>query len=771
MANNDQIILNPLLSDVSEIRKESRKRFKPYDFVSIKETLLDDYLKDGWEIDRVLKTKTRVKRLKQIDERLENRLWMLLYRLGYPELNQGRNFQIMIKRKDAKPISKQIDVFARDEETVIVAECKSSQKLRKKSLQKDIEEFANLKGPISKSIKNYYGKDFKPKIVWLFVTENIIWSGPDKERAVGENIRIITERELRYYQQIAEHLGISARYQFLAEFLKDQKIPELKDTVVPAICGKLGGHKFYCFVTTPQQLLKIAFINHRSLNDPEGAPAYQRLVSRSRMKQIGSFLVGGGFFPTNILVNFVRTVRFNAIKKCTIGDITYGHLFLPDRYQSAWVIDGQHRLYGYAYVNKELRNKNIIVIAFEKMSKEQEANLFVTINHEQKTVPKTLLDDLEGELKWGSKVPSEKIGAISARLISILNTDVGEPFYNRVTQQGITATNETCLTVPAIKDGLWKSGLVGRSIMKRKVYEPGPFSGVKDFETLDRARSGLNQFFLIIHDSNFKQWERGRAGFLCTNVSIQGYLMLLSSLIKYMELNKAIVANELTPEEIILEIEEYLEPVILYLSNVSDVQIEKDFKVQFGAGGPKEYYFRLCSIVKKQFDDFRPEGMDDWEMEQSDDKIEAADRNLKNLNMQVQSYIFKVFKEQYGEEKDAYWHRGVTDKKIKTRAYEKSLDDDDEDRLPLENYLDFIEYKKIVENKIHWPMFKTVFDIQDGEKGHSKNIKWMERVNELRRIPAHATEKRNYKVEDFDYIYFIYEEFHKRLQAVSEDID
>ena len=112
----------------------------------------------------------------------------------------------------------------------------------------------------------------------------IIWSKPDKERADGLNIRIITERELRYFIQIAEHLGSAARYQFLAEFLHGQKIPGLSNTTVPAIRGKLGGNYFYCFLTTPKQLLKISFINHRSLNDPEGIPTYQRLVSQARMK-------------------------------------------------------------------------------------------------------------------------------------------------------------------------------------------------------------------------------------------------------------------------------------------------------------------------------------------------------------------------------------------------------------------------------------------------------------------------------------------------------
>lgn len=29
---------------------------------------------------------------KEIDERLENRFWMLLAKLGYPEVSDGRNF-------------------------------------------------------------------------------------------------------------------------------------------------------------------------------------------------------------------------------------------------------------------------------------------------------------------------------------------------------------------------------------------------------------------------------------------------------------------------------------------------------------------------------------------------------------------------------------------------------------------------------------------------------------------------------------------------------
>lgn len=233
-----------------------------------------------------------------------------------------------------------------------------------------------------------------------------------------------------------------------------------------------------------------------------------------------------------------------------------------------------------------------------------------------------------------------------------------------------------------------------------------------------------------------------------------------------MESNKGLAARELAPNELISEVEEYLDPILSWLSAANGGQMEKRFKVQFGSGGPREYFFRLSHMIKEKFSDFTPEGMDDWAQEQSDDLVADADRKLKELNVQVQKSIFDIFKKRYGIENQAYLNKGIADKKIMTRAFEKSLDDDDDARLPLENYLDFIDYKKIVENKLHWPLFKPLFDIPEpGEKGYSKNIRWMERVNELRRIPAHATEKRNYKVTDFEYIDFVYDEFMQRHEV------
>ena len=115
-------------------------------------------------------------------------------------------------------------------------------------------------------IRDSFGGRAKPKIIWVYVTRNIIWSTPDLDRAIAAKIRIVTENELQYFETFIKHMGPAGRYQILGDFLRDQKVPGLAEKRLPAIRGSLGGDTFYAFVTTPRHLLKISFINHQALN-------------------------------------------------------------------------------------------------------------------------------------------------------------------------------------------------------------------------------------------------------------------------------------------------------------------------------------------------------------------------------------------------------------------------------------------------------------------------------------------------------------------------
>lgn len=72
------------------------------------------------------------------------------------------------------------------------------------------------------------------------------------------------------------------------------------------------------------------------------------MVKPSRLKSIAAYIDKGGQFPTNIVINF-KTKKSNLEfqKMENFENTAFGKLTLPGQYGSAWVIDGQHRLYGF----------------------------------------------------------------------------------------------------------------------------------------------------------------------------------------------------------------------------------------------------------------------------------------------------------------------------------------------------------------------------------------------------------------------------------------
>ena len=751
-------------TDPAGAKREYTDRSRPYDHRSIPHAEADILLAQGdWSEHRRFKTRVHLRRPRTHDELLENRVWCLLYNLGYLEISCGRDFQVLIRRRGARDLYKQIDVLARDDETVLAVECNSQAELGKRSLQHDLADFASLKGPLARVINRSYGSSAKPKIVWLFVTNNIVWSESDKQRAQGQSIRRVTERELKYYEQLARHLGPAARFQILAEFLAGQKIPALADRKVPAIRGKLGGHTYYSFVTTPRHLLKIAFVNHRTLNDPNALPTYQRLLTRSRVNKIASYISSGGFFPTNLLLNFKIPTRFDIVKADNDTGVTYGYLYLPDQYKSAWVIDGQHRLYGYSRLSDSYLRQNLLVVAFQGLAAEQEAKLFVTINHEQKSVPRTLLDDLHGDLNWGSDVPRERLAAMAARIIGQLNNHFEGPFYNRVVRQGIASTPQTSLTIPALRLGLQASKLLGDVVLKTH-YSPGPLAAPTDEATVARACKFLNGFFASIQRANPQLWDNGRDGFVCTNVGVQGLLVLAASLIQHCVEQAGMEPNGLSPELLLNEIETYLAPVQRKLQGADETWARHHLNVKYGSGGRRQYHYRLCRLVREGHSEFSPPGYDVWREEQSEERHETAESQLRDIATEVHSIIFKKLRDRYGDER--YFEDGISDINMKVKAFKRQQED--AKRLPMDGYLDFIDYQKIVTARQHWPLFKETFNIPErGDKGMAKNVKWMTRINELRRIPAHPTEERGFALEDFDYLDWIHHEFFRRTSLAS----
>lgn len=87
---------------------------------------------DGWALAKANKRSLRMQRQNPVDRQLEDDVWSLFYRMGFKELNADRNF--IITGRDGST-RRQIDVFAKDDETVFVVECTHSRDGGAKSIK------------------------------------------------------------------------------------------------------------------------------------------------------------------------------------------------------------------------------------------------------------------------------------------------------------------------------------------------------------------------------------------------------------------------------------------------------------------------------------------------------------------------------------------------------------------------------------------------------------------------------------------------------------
>lgn len=180
-ADSHGSLLVPVVRTKGALQAEYRKRRNPFTFLTIHPADEGRYVAEGWLVHRRGKTAVRLKRDKPHDVALEDRVWCLFYRMGYPEIG-GPHFKLRYHRGDGSLGEKQLDLFAKDDETVVIGECKSRATRSRRTLQKDLHETQSLQKPIANTIRQFYGREFNPKIIWIYFTDKIIWSEPDVER-------------------------------------------------------------------------------------------------------------------------------------------------------------------------------------------------------------------------------------------------------------------------------------------------------------------------------------------------------------------------------------------------------------------------------------------------------------------------------------------------------------------------------------------------------------------------------------------------------------
>lgn len=746
------------LVEVASLKGELRKRKDKYVYETIDKALEDTYKKKGWERSKTNKKTFRMKRLKAHDVLFEDRVWALLAILGFKLINKDRNFRLPYSDND-DITDKQIDVFVVDSDTALIVECKSAATRTRSSFSKDINEIVGIKDEILKRLKKKFKRSLKVR--WIFATSNVIVTKPDAARLEENEIVHFNDEDIEYYEQLGNLLGPTAKYQLLGRLFKNQTIEGLKYST-PAIRGHLGGFKTYSFSVEPEVLLKIGFVLHRTDSSEEAFKSYQRMVKKTRIKQIETYINDDGFFPNSIIVNFntKRALKFESVKAVEHSSMSeLGILHLPNAYHSAFIIDGQHRLYGYG--NTEWKSKNTIpVVAFENLPEKEQTRIFVDINNKQKSVPKSLLITLMGEFNWGSANADEALSAVKTRLVDYLSGKIESPLYKRIKLLDEPGSNTRCLTKNyLIGQALNKTNFFGL-VQKKKLVKHG-FLWTGDYQsTLDKSYEFLSTCFQFIEKSLSAQWALGKSegGFIAMNLGISSSIRVIDDILAYLERTELYDFTALSGEELAGLVKEYFEPVIEYLKGLNYEEIKK-LRGFVGGSAVDRVLREFQNAVHQRYPDFEPEGFAQWKKDTSG-KFNAKAKALGDeMQLRVRDFIFDKLKEAFGTADNRWWNEGVHSD-IQIRCSTERIKKKD---APGTEYkqMYLLDYQKIILDQKE--LLLSTFTRPGEERlKQSKKLDWFVKWNNIRAKYSYP-ERGKVTEKEFEYLQQLEEWLYKKI--------
>ena len=336
-----------------------------------------------------------------------------------------------------------------------------------------------------------------------------------------------------------------------------------KTVTVPAMSVSQHAREFFLTVLKARDLVEISYVAIRGQSDEEGA--VQRIFNRERLASLRKFALNKASYPSSIVLNWTSNNPLSSDE---------GELEVVVAPRSAQIIDGHHRVEGLRAAideSDDVGDIEIPVSIYVGLDTRECADLFLSINTEQKPVPRSLVFDLYG-------IASESVvdpAAVRARDIAMfLNDHEGSPYF-----ENIKLPNQ-----PIRKGGIALSTAV--AALKPLVESKGIFEQIDAVE-LEVQKRIVENFFIALRDKYGERWGDRTNAFMFAAGFAGGIDFLTLKLIP--------ICNAMVPKDFSVSF-------ISSLIEMSSENLIKQEEIK-GIGGkdaPRKVFDRLVESLKTQ---------------------------------------------------------------------------------------------------------------------------------------------------------------------------
>ncbi len=742
-----------------ELAAARASRSKTYITSKERASALPELEDEGWVKFREYKDPkfVGVRRDKPADEVFEDKVWLLFASMGFTEMNRDRCFVMSYDRQNPA-FTQQIDVFAADEDTVIFVECKAAEVMTEGKFKKPIEALhGQMDGLRHEALARYP----KRKVKFIWATHNYIMSKADMEKLKEWGIAYFNDAIIDYYAELTKHLGTSAKYQLLGNLFANQEIANM-DECIPAIQGKMGGFSYYSFSIEPDRLLKIGYVLHRNEANKNMMPTYQRLIKKKRLTEVRSFIKKGGYFPNSIIISIDtngKKLRFDPVSTKVDGSVSkLGILHLPKRYRSAYIIDGQHRLYGYSD-STYAKTNSIPVVAFVDLDRQEQIKLFMDINENQKAVSKGLRVTLNADMLWESADYNQRRQALRSKIAQMLGEESTSPLLGRVVVGEDEPTSMRCITVEAIQAALKRSHFFTQFGKKNAIVSDGTFDLGDDLEaTCDLFYQFLEECLRYIKAHAESEWAKGDtdSGILTMNRGMQALILVINDIVDMLVERKTIAPKAMETKKVFAEVQYYLDPLVDFFNGITADQ-RKDLRGYFGSGATPRFWRTFQKAIADARDDFNPEKLREYWIDQAKTFNDESVKCLREIEAAVKERIQSELERYCGEN----WLIKGLPRSVYSRAKEEA-DNQNYDviasgsggpQITTWECVTLVECQSVVTYGKNWSeLFESILTRPQDIKlvgGKEKKTEWIARLNTI----ANKLAKASYSVSNEEYTF------------------